>query len=365
MDKQDKIQHFGVWIKKSDKNRISRDTYAVIDKKSSTWYSKRKLLYKTTEKRQLYFDDEECRIYSDSFCEEWQEKCLINFDKNIEFFKQIPKDKFETALQKLIGSNKNVRQIFDLNDCKGMCGIYIMVLDEYKQVYIGQSQNIKHRIMQHWSARKEFDRLLWGGVNHSVISIDSFGALDTTRIFVLETSLLDSVERLAVSKMPSSLKLNRIGGGTISDNLDLLIALGEWNLRSLQDCHSEEHAEKYDEEVDVTYFVSAEYCDTHEISAGDIICVEQIEKGAAVSVKCYGKVIKINKTVLLLSQYCGPTIGNSCYSSEFDFKDKRKLVSSYREFRIKKTLRFAKVNMIEKKEIHTFWRSKKFPNLEA
>ena len=74
---QEKIQHFGVLINKTEKNKISREHYAVIDKKSSTWYSKRKLLYKTAEERQKYYDDEECKIYSDSFCKEWQEKCLI------------------------------------------------------------------------------------------------------------------------------------------------------------------------------------------------------------------------------------------------------------------------------------------------
>ena len=97
--------------------------------------------------------------------------------------------------KKVIKSNKKVRQIFDLNDCKEMCGIYVLVLDEYKQVYIGQAKDIKKRVMQHWSKQKPFDRLIFGGVNNSVLSIDCFGALDTTRIFVLETTSLDSASR--------------------------------------------------------------------------------------------------------------------------------------------------------------------------
>ena len=232
---QEKIQHFGVLINKTEKNKISREHYAVIDKKSSTWYSKRKLLYKTAEERQKYYDDEECKIYSDSFCKKWQEKCLINFDKNMAFFSQISKEDFEKALQKLIGSNKKVRQIFDLNDCKDMCGIYVLVLDEYKQAYIGQAKNIRTRIMQHWSKQKPIDRLIFGGVDKSVLSIDCFGALDTTRIYVLETTSLDSSERLAVTKMPAHFRLNRIGGGTINDNFDMLTALSKWNLRDLKD----------------------------------------------------------------------------------------------------------------------------------
>ena len=36
----ERIQHFGVWIKKSEKNKLTRENYAIIDKNSSTWYSK-------------------------------------------------------------------------------------------------------------------------------------------------------------------------------------------------------------------------------------------------------------------------------------------------------------------------------------
>ena len=89
--------------------------------------------------------------------------------------------------------------------------------------------------MQHWSKQKPFDRLIFGGVDKSVLSIDCFGALDTTRIYVLETTSLDSSERLAVTKMPAHFRLNRIGGGTINDNFDMLTALSKWNLRDLKD----------------------------------------------------------------------------------------------------------------------------------
>ena len=354
------ILHFGVRIKKSENNKIARENYAIIDKKSSTWYSKRKLLYKTAEERQKYYDDEECRVYSDSYCEEHQEKCLINFDKNMEFFKQIPKAEFEIALQKLIESNKRLRQIFDLNDCKGMSGIYVLVLDEYKQIYIGQAVDIKRRIMQHWSRQKQFDRLIFGSVNNSVLSIDSFGALDTTRIYILETDRLNSFERLVVKNFPAHLKMNRIGGGTISDNLDVLTALSEWNLRSLKDCHNGEYAEKYKKEMDVAYFESQGYCAIEELVQGDIICLERTERGKLLPTKHYYEVIRSTKTRLLAYKYCGPILENYCYSSKFKGK---KLFPE--EIRVKKTMLFSKVNMIEKKETHTFWRSKKFPHLEA
>ena len=69
---QEQIQHFGVWIKKSDKNRINRDTYAIIEKRSSIWTPslgrERRLRYKTDEERKKFYDDDECKIYSNSFC---------------------------------------------------------------------------------------------------------------------------------------------------------------------------------------------------------------------------------------------------------------------------------------------------------
>ena len=77
----------------------------------------------------------------------------------------------------------------DLNELAGKQGVYILVLDEYKQAYIGKSEaagGMKQRILNHWSKRKEFGRLLNGKVESSILSIDSFGALDTTRIFYKE-----------------------------------------------------------------------------------------------------------------------------------------------------------------------------------
>ena len=210
MDNQGMIQHFGVQIKKSAKNKIARENYAIIDKRNSTWTPNTPSRFLDPQKRRKYFEDEECRVYSDSYCEEHQEKCLINFDKNMEFFKQIPKSEFENAVNMLVESNKKLKEVFDLNDCKEMRGIYILVLDEYKQIYVGQAVDIKRRIMQHWSKQKQFDRLIFGDINNSVLSIDSFGALDTTRIYVLETDSLDSVERIVVKEFPAHLKLNEL-----------------------------------------------------------------------------------------------------------------------------------------------------------
>ena len=365
MDTHEKIIHFGARIKKCDDNKISRANYAVIDKRNSLWTSKTPLRYSSLEQRQAYYDDEECRIYSDSFCLEWQEKCLINYDKNMVFYSQLSKSEFEEMVKKEIESFPNVRKVLDVNNYSGVQGVYLLLLDEYKQVYVGQSKDIKKRILAHWSKRKEFDRLIFGSVNNSSLSIDSFGALDTTRIYAIETDLLDNTETAIISKIPLYFRLNRIGGGAPKDNLDIMISLGEWNLRSLKDCHNEEFAEKREELIDVTYFVPQKWYRSKKISTGDIICVEQNESGVKRPVKYYGKVIKIDRNGLAIFPFCGPILENSCYSSKCKVKEGREALLYMHVFEFGKNAKFKKVDMIQKSEVHAFWRSKKYPHLEA
>ena len=90
-----------------------------------------------------------------------------------------------------------------------------MLLDDYKQAYIGKSNDIKRRIQQHWSKIKPLDRVLLPMYNEkSVFSIDFFRALDTTRIFVWERSLTEGVERRLIKDFPANFLCNRIGGDT-------------------------------------------------------------------------------------------------------------------------------------------------------
>lgn len=233
-----RIKHFGVWLKNVPTLRISRENYAVIDKRNSLWRQNRvewyKKVYKDPEARKEIYDDEECRFHSDVWCERWRQQCLENFDYNMTFFERLDKQAFEEALQLMLSKNKKIKEVSDLKDYEGVSGLYIMVLDTYKQVYIGQARNIKRRILQHWSRKKEFDRLLWGGVDNSVLSIDNFGALDTTRLFVLteaDSVRLNRREAKAVKEMPDIFKLNRVGGGGISDAFSVISTM---NLRKYE-----------------------------------------------------------------------------------------------------------------------------------
>lgn len=89
-----------------------------------------------------------------------------------------------------------------------------MVLDEYKQVYIGiTDKGIKERIKQHWNAKKEPERLIFGQAFNSVLSIDSFGALDTTRIYVKTDGNLFVTENKIVDEFDKRFMLNITMGG--------------------------------------------------------------------------------------------------------------------------------------------------------
>ena len=140
------------------------------------------------------------------------------------YFAQIPHTDFEDVLQEMLAKNKRLRPVTDLKTLDEEWGVYVLVLDEYRQAYIGQSSwDMRKRIKAHWNGTKQFDRLLWGGVEESVMSIDSFRALDTTRIFAAKTINYNSLETRLVRSFPPDYLLNRIGGGAVTGLRGLFI----------------------------------------------------------------------------------------------------------------------------------------------
>lgn len=89
----------------------------------------------------------------------------------------------------------------------------MLVLDQYKQVYIGISGDIKKRIQSHWRGRKSLERLIFGDVCSSGLSIDSFGPLDTTRIFYIKSHSIYRLESKIVHAFNPVYMLNRTAGG--------------------------------------------------------------------------------------------------------------------------------------------------------
>lgn len=224
------IEHFKIKIQKNDKNRLTRNNYCIPTTKLNYSVRKNIQIAKEIEQNNLkktefipdkYYFDIPNEKYADeeNYTVEWMNKhykdCMQNFDLNMKYFEKLNYDEFNNYLSKFIKKNRFI-ELFDLNEVKEVNGIYILVLDNYKQVYIGISSDIKKRILNHWRNRKDFDRLIYGCVDDSIISVDSFGALDTTRIFYKKiswTSNINELEEKYVKGFDSKYLLNRVAGG--------------------------------------------------------------------------------------------------------------------------------------------------------
>jgi len=197
------IRHFGVNIKeKLNGLKLTRDNYIKVNNKSSIIKNK---------------------IYSKEWIEDHKESCLYNYDLNVKYFRLLSKQDFNKELMEFINKNKLFNEINDLAPLSNVSGYYIMVLDEYSQVYVGQSRKIKERIQSHWSKQKEFDRLIFGGEENSILSIDSFRAYDTTRIFVSLTDESLELEDHFINLFNEKYLLNRTKGGALGELIEAII----------------------------------------------------------------------------------------------------------------------------------------------
>ncbi|WP_346870517.1 GIY-YIG nuclease family protein [Clostridium sp. UBA5119] len=203
--------HFGLKVLEGKRGlKLTRENYVVVSNKNT-------LLKFPMD----IYADEEGRIYSDEWCKKQLDNCLKNFDLNMEYFSLLNHDEFNMEITKFLKSNKCFVEVFDLNLYDEKSGYYIMILDEYCQLYIGTTDNIKKRIRQHWNKSKSFDRLLFpmGAVDTSVFSIDSFRAFDTTRILAYTTKRTFDLEDKFMNQFSSKYMCNRLGGGKITGGL--------------------------------------------------------------------------------------------------------------------------------------------------
>ncbi|MBP3619559.1 MAG: hypothetical protein J6J24_02740 [Clostridia bacterium] len=164
------------------------------------------------------FNLEECvqgRIYSSLWLEKQKKEVEKNFDLNMRFFEALDEKEFNAELNNFLKRNSKFVEVNDLRDIYYKSGYYIMVLDKYKQIYIGTSFHVGKRIEEHWKKRKPFDRLIfpWHAVESSVLSIDAFMAKDTTRIYVYQTSKTYEMEDRFIQDFPRKFLLNRVSGG--------------------------------------------------------------------------------------------------------------------------------------------------------
>lgn len=145
----------------------------------------------------------------------------------MKFFSLLGYDEFCGEIDAFLKRNPQFFEVNDLNLYDQKSGYYVMVLDEYKQLYIGTTNDIKRRIRQHWTNSKPFDRLLFpmGNVETSILSIDSFRALDTTRIYVYETKNTFDSEHTFINQISAKYLCNRLAGGKITGGLTQAIAM--------------------------------------------------------------------------------------------------------------------------------------------
>lgn len=204
--------HFGINVRAGKYGlRLSRDKYGMINNRSSF-----EILMGGLDAEGAYEDRFE-RVYTDEWCEKHRRDCLKNFDNNIEFFSTLDKVEFNRIITAFLNNNSEFRQVDNLYDYSNVSGCYLMVLDDYCQVYFGVSDDIEKRIRQHWSGTKPFDRLLLpiGAVSSSKLPIDVFRAMDTTRLFACAMPDSFKKEDEYLRQIPSKFTLNRMQGGEI------------------------------------------------------------------------------------------------------------------------------------------------------
>lgn len=181
------ITHFGVKIKEKESNHISKAVYLAAKPEGME-----------------HWEEED---YTNQ-----RKRADINYDLNMEYFKSLDERDFSNYILKQCKKYK-MTECINLNEVAGVAGIYMLVLDKYKQVYIGLSDDIKKRVMQHWRNQKSLERLIFGDICNSVISIDSFGAFDTTRIFYIKTYSQYTLEERILKSFDTRYTLNRTAGG--------------------------------------------------------------------------------------------------------------------------------------------------------
>ncbi|MEK6189963.1 MAG: hypothetical protein N2A99_03115 [Carnobacterium alterfunditum] len=188
--------HLGLHLmEKSGGLKLTRENYIRVSNKSS---------FGTGE------------IYPESYIKSHTKNCFENFDLNMEYYHSLSKQEFNEELMQFLDKTKVFKEVDILFRLKGSSGYYVMVLDEYSQVYIGITGDITRRLREHWSTQKQFDRLLFGGIDDSILSIDSFRAYDTTRVFVYLCDDIESYENEFINYFDPKYMLNRTVGGPLS-----------------------------------------------------------------------------------------------------------------------------------------------------
>ena len=153
--------------------------------------------------------------------DELLEESRVNYDYCMKYFNALSRLEFNNelnnAIDTLIKENYIVEQVKDLKLYKKVKGIYIMVLEKYKQVYIGQTTNgIRQRVYRHWNSEESQILDLHRDNEFGMLHINCFGALDTTKIYVIvlfNQREIDKLEKRLIKLFSSRFILNGAKGG--------------------------------------------------------------------------------------------------------------------------------------------------------
>lgn len=169
-------------------------------------------------------------IIPSNLYQKYLDEAPINFDYNMNFYSKLSKIEFNDMIENLVNETSFV-EITNLQEYAEVSGLYAMIIGEYCQIYIGKADNIKKRILRHWSQIMPLDRLIFGDTKRSRIGIDSFRALDTSKILVYPLNLDEAavLENKYIEKISDKFLINRTIGGNIAPE----VAIGNMKLRKL------------------------------------------------------------------------------------------------------------------------------------
>lgn len=214
--------HFGINVRPGKHGlKLNKDSYAIINTKSSF----------TIKMSKAEYTDDTYKFYTDEWAKTYQAAILKNYDLNMKYYSLLDKDKFKKEVIGFIERYK-FTEVDDLNDYKDKAGYYLMILDDYCQVYVGTCKNIYERIKNHWKRVTPFDRLLFPmwNIKKSRLSIDSFRSLDTKRLYILESDDTYSMEDKYIQYFSDEFICNRVGGGTMENVFRLITTTKERGL---------------------------------------------------------------------------------------------------------------------------------------
>lgn len=229
-----RIQHFGIEILDKASNHINKEFY-------------------------LSAKPEHMRGWAEEDYPKQVLRASLNYDMNMRFFDALDKATFDAYIAERIKKFKMV-ECFDLHELSEVEGLYMLVLDQFKQVYIGISGDMKTRIQTHWNKQKSLERLIFGDICSSTLSIDSFGALDTTRIFYIKSHSAHRLEAKVVHAFSPVFSLNRTAGGigsweTDTDSMVALSVLANSRGKNLASFADIDRLREVVSEVDFAYYL--------------------------------------------------------------------------------------------------------------